>query len=36
VGEGGLPAVGKPCFPNSGNLFGELRTAFDQIAPVVP
>jgi cytochrome c peroxidase len=31
TGSSGLPAEGKPCFPNSGDLFGELRTAFDAI-----
>lgn len=32
TGVGGLTAVGKPCFPNAGNLFGDLQAAFSTIA----
>ena len=27
TGKGGLPGVGKPCFPNTGDLFGTLNTS---------
>ncbi|MFL5068532.1 MAG: hypothetical protein ACJ8D9_02975 [Xanthobacteraceae bacterium] len=28
VGNAGLPGIGKPCFPNTGNLFGNIQTTF--------
>jgi len=28
VGNDGLPGIGKPCFPNGGDLFGDLQTTF--------
>jgi hypothetical protein len=31
TGAGGLPAESKPCFPNTGDLFGEMQQAFRQI-----
>ena len=31
TGVGGLPAIGKPCFPNTGNLFGQMQTTFMEI-----
>jgi cytochrome c peroxidase len=31
TGIGGLPAEGKPCFPNTGDLFGEMQQAFRKI-----
>jgi cytochrome c peroxidase len=31
TGSGGLTALGKPCFPNAGNLFGDLQSAFATI-----
>ena len=32
TGVSGLTAEGKPCFPNAGNLFGDLQAAFSTIA----
>lgn len=31
VGRQGLEAIGKPCFPNTGRLFGEAQTALNVI-----
>jgi cytochrome c peroxidase len=31
TGSSGLTAEGKPCFPNAGNLFGDLQSAFSTI-----
>ena len=31
TGVSGLTAIGKPCFPNAGNLFGPLQAAFSAI-----
>lgn len=31
VGERGLPALGRPCQPNTGDLFGDTQAAFDRI-----
>jgi cytochrome c peroxidase len=31
TGSSGLIAEGKPCFPNAGNLFGDMQTAFTTI-----
>ncbi len=33
TGEAGLDGIGKPCFPNTGNLFGEMQTVFQAVAP---
>lgn len=33
TGASGLRGIGKECFPNSGNLFGEMQTRFEDIAP---
>jgi cytochrome c peroxidase len=31
TGVSGLAALGKPCFPNAGNLFGDMQSAFAAI-----
>jgi hypothetical protein len=31
VGDKGLPGIGKPCMPNSGDLFGDTQDKFKQI-----
>lgn len=31
VGKKGLKGIGKPCFPNTGELFGELQWTFNEI-----
>ena len=31
TGSSGLPALGKPCFANAGNLFGDLQASFNAI-----
>ena len=33
TGVTGLPGIQKPCLPNSGDLFGAMQDAFEQIAP---
>ena len=33
TGAAGLPGIGKPCLPNSGDLFGAMQTVFELIAP---
>jgi cytochrome c peroxidase len=32
IGRNGLQDAGLPCFPNSGNLFGDTQTVFSQVA----
>jgi len=36
VGRGGLTAEGKPCFPNTGNLFGEMQAKLTEILLPAP
>ncbi|MFK7860090.1 MAG: cytochrome-c peroxidase [Granulosicoccus sp.] len=36
VGRGGLKAIGKPCFPNTGRLFGKAQTVLNEITDFEP